>query len=172
MLKYDIIHNLILLCLILDRNVTTLGIFLHIFTNSFHPSQTSISEICSVRFLRLQKFVVCPLFITTICSVPFFLIKFCSVRSLGLQMFCSVRFFRLQMFCSVRFLRLQMFVVSAFWDYNGLQSALLVSCNVLVFIFPPKMYIQDSMWEWARQWHLIMKQKDWAAEFKPIIDIM
>ena len=118
MLKYDTINNLNLLCMILDRNVTTLGICLHIFTNSFQPSQTSIGEICSVRFSRLQKFVVSLLFITTICSVPFFLIKFCSVRFFRLQMFCSVLFLGLQMFCSVRFLRLQMFVVSAFCDYN------------------------------------------------------
>ena len=109
MLKYDTINNLNLLCMILDRNVTTLGICLHIFTNSFQPSQTSIGEMCSVRFSRLQKFVVSLLFITTICSVPFFLIKFCSVRFFRLQMFCSVRFLRLQMFCSVRFFRLQMF---------------------------------------------------------------
>ena len=128
MLKYDRIHNLILLCMILDRNVTTLGICLHIFTNSFHPSQTAISEICSVRFFRLQKFVVCPLFITTICSVPFFLIKFCSVRFFRLQMFCSVRFLGLQMFCSVRFLGLQMFCSVRFL---GLQMFVVCSFGIL-----------------------------------------
>ena len=115
------------------ENVATLRICLHVFTNSFHTSQTSISEICSVRFLRLQNFVVSPLFITIKCSVSPFHYKcfvvsafwdykcfvvsafettnICSVRFLRLQMFCSVRFFRLQMFCSVRFFRLQMFVV-------------------------------------------------------------
>ena len=118
MLKHDTINNLNLLCMILDRNVTTLGICLHIFTNSFQPSQTSIGEICSVRFFRLQKFVVSPLFITTICSVPFFLIKFCSVRFFRLQMSYSVRFLRLQMFVVSAFLDYKCFVVSAFWDYK------------------------------------------------------
>ena len=82
---------------------------LHIFTNSFHRSQTSISKFCSVCFLRLKKFVVSPLFILTICSVRFFLTKCCSVRFLRLQIFYSVRILRLQMFYSVRILRLQMF---------------------------------------------------------------
>ena len=77
-------------------------------------TEVRISKFCSVRFLGLKKFVMSPLFITTICSVRFFLTKCCSVRILRLQMFCSVRFLRLQMFCSVRILRLQMFVVSAF----------------------------------------------------------
>ena len=76
------------------ENVATFQTCLHVFTNSFHTSQTSISEICSVRFLRLQNFVVSPLFIKIKCSVsPFSLQMFCSVRFLGLQMFCSVRFF-------------------------------------------------------------------------------
>ena len=141
MLKYDRINNLNLLCMILDRNVTTLGICLHIFTNSFQPSQTSIGEICSVHFFRLQKFVVPPLFITTICSVLLFLIKF-----------CSVRFLRLQMFCSVRFLGLQMFVVCC----CGIAVSFLLFWGVLFLLWAVSvLYVVVGgrhWWQWWAKW--------------------
>ena len=75
MLKYDRTHNLVLFYVILNRgrHKCWKGYCLHIFTNSFHPSQTSISKICSVCFLGLHIF--------------------CSLCFLRLQIFCSVHFF-------------------------------------------------------------------------------
>jgi hypothetical protein len=69
-LKYYRNHNLFLVCVISSRgkqrslNCTLdahFKVYIHIFTNSF-PSQTT--KVCSVRFLGLQKSVVCAFFIT------------------------------------------------------------------------------------------------------------
>ena len=67
MLKYHRTHNLLLFCVILNRgrHKSWKCYCLHIFTNSFHPSQTSISKICSVHFLGLQMFCSDHFFETT-----------------------------------------------------------------------------------------------------------
>ena len=82
MLKYSRTQNLFLLCVILSRGrhesqkcstYAHFEVYLHIFTNSFNPSQTT--KLCSVRFFRLQKLVVSPLSITKICRVRIFLLQ-------------------------------------------------------------------------------------------------
>ena len=66
--------------------------------------------VCGVRFLRLQNFVVSPLFITTKCSVSPFHYK-CFVVS---------AFWDYKCFVVSAFWDYKCFVVSAFWDYKYL----------------------------------------------------
>ncbi|KIJ91940.1 hypothetical protein K443DRAFT_114353, partial [Laccaria amethystina LaAM-08-1] len=69
-------------------------------------------KICSVRFFRLQKFVVS----------AYFHYKVSSVRFLRLQKFVMPACFHYKV-CSVRFLRLHKFVVSGFFHYQFVVSA-------------------------------------------------
>ena len=78
-------------------------------------SRPSIGKVCSVRFFRLQKFVVC-----AFSSQKFVVCAFCHYKV------CSVRFFTTKV-CSVLLLSLQKFVVSAFLLL--LQHYFLTSCT-------------------------------------------
>ncbi|KIJ92932.1 hypothetical protein K443DRAFT_112835, partial [Laccaria amethystina LaAM-08-1] len=66
-------------------------------------------EVCSVRFLRLQKVIVSTFQTTKVCI--------CRVYFLRLQKFI-VSAFQTTKVCSVRFFRLQKFVVSAFLTFS------------------------------------------------------
>ena len=134
-----------------------------------------IRKICSVRFFRLQIFVLsaffyhkslqCALFHQKDLQCPLFhTINLCTVCIFLSQKVCSVRFFITKV-CSVRFFRLQKFVVYALFHYKNLQCPHFSTtkvCSILNFVSVIQFNVLEELTQ-AKQPSFIIS----SIEFQP-----